>query len=193
MELNLFISMLQGLWIFMPVGNKCLYDQGLHHYININLWVTMNFLQWISIFISEQSVTMWPVITFYEIAILLFWFWTILNLDPSNCLGEGEYASTLGFSLSLKSMTAHKTLITKLTTDQKENWRNPLHSEAEFPLEFVHVNAHTAVLCKAQTLEIFFYKQWHQENSNKAQAASADLAGAWFLDWEASVIANRYL
>lgn len=49
--------MLQGLCIFMPVGNKCLYDQGLHHYININLLVTMNFLQWTSsIFISEQSV-----------------------------------------------------------------------------------------------------------------------------------------
>lgn len=40
---------------------------------------------------------------------------------------------------------------------------------------------------------LFFYKQRHQENSNKAQAANADLAGTWFLTWEASVIANRYL
>jgi len=53
MKTNLIHQCAQGLRIFMPVGNKCSYDQGLHHCININILVTMNLLQWTSpIFIS---------------------------------------------------------------------------------------------------------------------------------------------
>lgn len=77
-------------------------------------------------------------------------------------------------------------------TDHKINNRpkgklekqNPHRLEVKFPLYFVHVNAHTATLCKVQTIsssEVFFYWQSQQENSNKAQRANADLAVTWFL------------
>jgi len=63
------------------------------------------------------------MITFYEIAILLFCICTILNLNLKQLAGEKGLGRNLG-QLTLQPMAAQEILISRLTNGPKENQRN---------------------------------------------------------------------
>jgi len=63
------------------------------------------------------------MITFYEIAILLFCICTILNLNLKQLAGEKGLGRNLG-QLTLQPMAAQEILMSRLTNGPKENQRN---------------------------------------------------------------------
>lgn len=63
------------------------------------------------------------MITFYEIAILLFCICTILNLNLKQLAGEKGLGRNFG-QLTLQPMAAQEILMSRLTNGPKENQRN---------------------------------------------------------------------
>lgn len=123
------------------------------------------------------------MITFYEIAILLFCICTILNLNLKQLAGEKGRGRNLG-QLTLQPMAAQEILISRLTNDPKENQRNKTcNFEVNFPL-VVYVNVCTVMLCrKAQSFLSRSFPLSTPRNSKKAYRANGKHGCYLVSDW----------
>lgn len=126
------------------------------------------------------------MITFYEIAILLFCICTILNLNLKQLAGEKGLGRNLG-QLTLQPMAAQEILISRLTTQRKIRETKPCNFEVNFPL-VVYVNVCAVMLChKAQSFLFGSFALLSTPIVKRHTEPMANMAATQFLTGETSV------